>query len=446
MRIFSIILVLFWCQLSIATMTYVGITNNLETITTESTSAVSISTGLIDATCATTTDGIQGCSACKDAGGPGPWICNEKQIDLTGWLVITIKTDNTALFPTTGSTTALKAVYSSSTEIPVDATKSTPSTNLAANTNLTVALKWTDICSAVGTTGCTGSFSKTFQVGISKAGTTTLDEYITVKMSHRYVTIAAMAAAASTPVAGYMTLSSSCTGATAYELFCYYRLYPGDEKVFLYDLTLNASNTSYYVPNLTTAGSEGTADSSNQKYKYVRLYYEPSSAFTDIVPGTSSSFDLPLNTTSGSITDKKLPNLLNSQEYVFLAAAVDDGGTATFFAKPGSAQLTTSAMLQAGTPEQSATPGPVYGLLEGSKCFIATAAYGSEMAPEVEVLRQFRNQFLLTNTLGRFFVKTYYWISPPIANFIARHESIRTAVRWTLQPFVNAAHWLMETK
>jgi hypothetical protein len=72
----------------------------------------------------------------------------------------------------------------------------------------------------------------------------------------------------------------------------------------------------------------------------------------------------------------------------------------------------------------------------GGGCFIATAAFGSYMAPDVMVLRHFRDQYLLTNWLGRAFVSFYYRVSPPMAAYIAQHESLRTATRIMLTPVV----------
>jgi len=69
-------------------------------------------------------------------------------------------------------------------------------------------------------------------------------------------------------------------------------------------------------------------------------------------------------------------------------------------------------------------------------CFIATAAYGSYLDPEVQVLRDFRDRRLLTNAVGRKFVEFYYSTSPPIAGFIARHESMRVITRVVLTPVV----------
>jgi hypothetical protein len=65
-------------------------------------------------------------------------------------------------------------------------------------------------------------------------------------------------------------------------------------------------------------------------------------------------------------------------------------------------------------------------------CFIATAAYGSETMQELDTLRAFRDKVLLKNEPGRWFVDTYYTVSPPLAEYIAEHEDVRTFVREAL--------------
>ncbi len=72
----------------------------------------------------------------------------------------------------------------------------------------------------------------------------------------------------------------------------------------------------------------------------------------------------------------------------------------------------------------------------GGGCFIATAAYGSYLDPHVKVLRYFRDNYLLTNPIGRGFTVLYYKVSPSIAYYISRHETLRLTARLALAPLV----------
>jgi hypothetical protein len=46
--------------------------------------------------------------------------------------------------------------------------------------------------------------------------------------------------------------------------------------------------------------------------------------------------------------------------------------------------------------------------IEESDCFVATAVYGDRNAPQVEILREFRNNVLMQSAVGRAFVDFYY--------------------------------------
>lgn len=69
-------------------------------------------------------------------------------------------------------------------------------------------------------------------------------------------------------------------------------------------------------------------------------------------------------------------------------------------------------------------------------CFIATAAYGSLFESHVKTLRQFRDNYLLTNEIGTRLVNFYYQTSPPVADYIRERPELRAAVRGVLTPVV----------
>jgi M6 family metalloprotease-like protein/uncharacterized repeat protein (TIGR02543 family) len=71
-----------------------------------------------------------------------------------------------------------------------------------------------------------------------------------------------------------------------------------------------------------------------------------------------------------------------------------------------------------------------------SGCFIATAAYGSPLHPHLDILRDFRDDYLMNNWFGRKLVGLYYRYSPSIAGFIANHKLLRVMVRVNLVPII----------
>jgi hypothetical protein len=178
--------------------------------------------------------------------------------------------------------------------------------------------------------------------------------------------------------------------------------------------------------SVTTTGAGGTATFT------VRLLSEPSADVT--LPVSSSDSHI------GTV-DKSSLTFTNADWFM------DQTVTITSITSSG---LTYSIVLGAATstdtdyngldaPDVSVTiTGNESG---GSGCFIATAAYGSPLAPYVKVLSKFRDHFLLTNGIGRRLVHFYYTHSPTMANFIQKHDDLRAIVRLILIPLVGAG-WL----
>jgi hypothetical protein len=72
----------------------------------------------------------------------------------------------------------------------------------------------------------------------------------------------------------------------------------------------------------------------------------------------------------------------------------------------------------------------------GGGCFIATASYGSPMDSHVTLLRAFRDRFLQAKSLGGGGLKLYYTYSPPVADVVAKRETLHELARCSLLPFV----------
>lgn len=106
------------------------------------------------------------------------------------------------------------------------------------------------------------------------------------------------------------------------------------------------------------------------------------------------------------------------------------GGTSNAFSFP----ITSAITDDPGTGGGGSADGG------GGGCFIATAAFGSPFEKHVQILRDFRDAYLLDNQPGRAFVHFYYQISPAWASRIAPHAGLRLFVRWSLMPLVGAAY------
>ena len=78
-------------------------------------------------------------------------------------------------------------------------------------------------------------------------------------------------------------------------------------------------------------------------------------------------------------------------------------------------------------------------------CFIATATYGSELSPEVQFLRNFRQTAFINSFTGTQFVNwfntVYYSFSPSVASAVSSSETSRNWMKGSLYPMMGILHF-----
>jgi len=146
-----------------------------------------------------------------------------------------------------------------------------------------------------------------------------------------------------------------------------------------------------------------------------------------------SSFDFVVTQDGKEIHRQHLSDDLGlySFQYTFPAA-----GTVTMAASningQGESAMIDLVVLQ-GTSDN--TPPPVQ---QPSGCLIATAAFGSELTPQVQYLRNFRDNYILTTASGSAFMNAfnsvYYSFSPQVADYERGHSWLQATVKAALYP------------
>jgi len=374
--------------------------------------------GIMGPACAPTVSGGT-CSNCVGDNMP----CNANRITPETLLTIRFRSDNASVITPTSK---LFFVIDNRQVSPGPGTDTT----FNLNGDITITIRWGDLCGAItsGDTGCNTAVSnKSIQFGISTTNDTTLDEAMTVSLS-------ILGTASADPSSGYpayqnVTLCPPGVSGVDHQGYCWLEIERGDEKV--------------YINQEASTGELAPLDS---KFSALRVFYasktDGSSSISSVVSSASNykDFGFTINSDAQTLNDNKISGLTNGTYYYFMFANVDVAGNVFYFSNPTQLDALTPASVRESF---IAKPEEVSGALEGKECFIATAAYGTPMAPQLDILRAFRDQFLKTNAVGRWLVKKYYIYGPKWAQKIKKREAARATVRAALSPVVSMAQWLI---
>ncbi len=305
------------------------------------------------------------------------------------------------------------------------------SSNYSKGAVATVSILWGDLCDHLDPEAGScddAAFALKVRVGISSDESKASAEDNDLEDSHDDSIDVTIAVHGNYYSGGMGDVHSTCEEPDGEEdAICYVEMGRGDEKAYIQDIQ--------HVP------SRGFPSSSNNYvYKKIRVMYATSPSATDcngvtpesfLVEETTNKADLDISAESSSsvVLEKDfVDGLSNGTPYCFKIGVIDSGGNIGWFSPE---------------PIGPIVPEAVYGLLtEDMNCFIATATYGSPLAPEVQVFRSFRDQILLKSSWGRSFVKAYYRWSPPFAQLIREQPTLRKLseiLLWPLWAFAKVA-------
>lgn len=233
--------------------------------------------------------------------------------------------------------------------------------------------------------------------------------------------------------------------------------------------TTNSTTTqiSQNATVLTTSNSEASSSSTEQTSgtaitttQLSSSTYIPQTSAADFQLSASSNMIDLAQSSSGAFTVSVVAIGLSDQQVHFEATGLPAGVQISFSPNPvtpsrgttisSTATLTVTRSVPTGTysftlvASSGSASKEIPLTLRVSGCLIATATFGSELAPEVQFLRDFRDFKILQTFAGSSFMVAfnawYYSFSPATAQYEYVQPAIRLAARFTLYPLI----WVLE--
>lgn len=203
--------------------------------------------------------------------------------------------------------------------------------------------------------------------------------------------------------------------------------------------------TASYLPTDSHSASSGHAT--------LTIIHPPPSP-TDIAIDPSPSFSVKKGTTKNFIATLSSSNPFTSPQSVHFSV-ISGGGffdpdtpvcnissgdlqcNSTYNAPSTSGNVTISAQYLG---DVSHNPKTVHEDFQVTDCMIATAAFGSPLAPQVQFLRDFRDNHLLQTSVGASFMNVfnswYYSFSPSVANYEDNQPWFQQIIRTSIYPLL----------
>ena len=200
----------------------------------------------------------------------------------------------------------------------------------------------------------------------------------------------------------------------------------------------------------TTVSTVTTISASSTAYRFTTTTTIPTYWFTTIyVPLTSYLTTIQLNTTTTYTTTSTSTTSYSMALTTFYATStsyvwtVSVSTTATLYSTTYTSTTATTTTTSTSTSTTGTTATVTTTATQtatSQRCVIASAAYGSELSPAVQFLRDFRDHEVVGTFAGAEFIKTfnafYYSFSPTLAESISENDNAKVLTRALITPLV----------